>query len=200
MPEPSKVVSSSDFNDWFSLNDTIMGGSSKAVCKASSKGLSLEGVVIEEKGGFVSCISPVFVPLLNLSNYQGFELKIEGKGRTLKFGVSCKYGILGLKEFFLDKSPGGLRWVAEIDTKRFGPTIIKVPFKSLEPTVLAKKISLPREFKSDSISQFQLLHSKFGRPGELNPGLSLARLIFYCNLLVFTSSIRGKYIFSSFYF
>ena len=82
MPELEKVVSSSDFDDWFSLNDTIMGGSSKAVCRASSKGLSLEGVVVEEKGGFVSCKSPIFSPLLNLSSYQGFELKIEGKGRT----------------------------------------------------------------------------------------------------------------------
>ena len=51
MPELEKVVSSSDFDDWFSLNDTIMGGSSKAVCRASSKGLSLEGVVVEEKLG-----------------------------------------------------------------------------------------------------------------------------------------------------
>ncbi len=140
MSKLSKVFSSSDFDDWFSLNDTVMGGSSKAVCRASSKGLSLEGVVVEEKGGFVSCKSPIFSPLLNLSNYQGFELKIEGKGRTLKFGVSCKYGILGLKEFFLDRSPGGLRWVAEIETKRFGSTITKVPFENLEPTVLAKKI------------------------------------------------------------
>ena len=170
MSELSKVVSSTDFDDWFSLNDTIMGGSSKAVCRVSSKGLSLEGVVVEEKGGFVSCKSPLFSPLLNLSNYQGFELKIEGKGRTLKFGVSCKYGIFGLKEFFLDKSPGGLRWAAEIETNIFGKTIIKVPFESLEPNVLAKNISLPIQFKSDSISQFQLLHSKFGRPGELNPG------------------------------
>ena len=178
MPKLSKVVSATDFEDWFSLNDTIMGGSSKAVCKASSKGLSLEGVVVEEKGGFVSCKSPIFSPLLNFSNYQGFELIIEGKGRTLKFGVSCKYGILGLREFFLDKSPGGLRWVKEIETKRFGTTIIKVPFESLEPTVLAKKVSLPIKFKSDSISQFQLLHSKFGRPGELNPGFKPGKINF----------------------
>ena len=178
MPELSKVLSSTDFDEWFSLNDTVMGGSSKAVCRASSKGLSLEGVVVEEKGGFVSCKSPTFLPLLNLSNYQGFELRIEGKGRTLKFGVSCKYGIFGLREFFLNKSPGGLRWVAEIETKRFGTTIIKVPFESLEPTVLAKKISFPLKFKSDSISQFQLLHSKFGRPGELNPGFKPGKINF----------------------
>ena len=40
MPELEKVVSSNDFDDWFSLNDTIMGGSSKAVCRASSMSLS----------------------------------------------------------------------------------------------------------------------------------------------------------------
>ena len=79
MPEPSKVVSPGDFDDWFSLNDTVMGGSSKAVCKTSSKGLSLEGVVVEEKGGFVSCKSPKFKPSMDLSNYEGFELKIDGK-------------------------------------------------------------------------------------------------------------------------
>ena len=50
MTELEKVVSSNDFDDWFSLNDTIMGGSSKAVCRASSKGLSLEGVVLKKKG------------------------------------------------------------------------------------------------------------------------------------------------------
>ena len=51
MPELSKVVSSNDFDDWFSLNDTVMGASSMAVCRASSKGLLLEGVVVEKKGG-----------------------------------------------------------------------------------------------------------------------------------------------------
>ena len=178
MSELSKVVSDRDFDEWFSLNDTIMGGSSNAVCSVSSKGLSLEGFVVEEKGGFVSCKSPIFSPLLNLSNYEGFELKIDGKGRTLKFGVSCKYGILGIKEFFLDKSPGGLRWVAEIDTKRFGTTTLRVPFKNLEPTVLAKKISSPIKFKSDSVSQFQVLHSKFGKPGELNPGFKPGKINF----------------------
>ena len=178
MPELLKVVSSTDFNDWFSLNDTVMGGSSKAICKSSSKGLSFEGLVVEEKGGFVSCKSPIFSPFLNFSNYQGFELKIDGRGRTLKFGVSCKYGIVGFKEFFLDKSPGGLRWVTEIETKKFGTTIVKVPFERLEPTVLAKKISIPIKFKSNAISQFQLLHSKFGKPGELNPGFKPGKIKF----------------------
>tara|TARA_B100000965_G_scaffold342095_1_gene311160 strand:+ start:3528 stop:4088 length:561 start_codon:yes stop_codon:yes gene_type:complete len=178
MTEPSEVVSIGDFDEWFSLNDTVMGGSSKAICRNSSKGLSLEGVVVEEKGGFVSLKSPKYLPPLNLSKFRGFVLKIDGRGRTLKFGVSCKYGILSLKELFLDKSPGGLRWVVEIKTQRFGTSVIKVPFESLEPTVLAKKISLPIKFKTSSICQFQLLHSKFGRPGELNPGFKAGKIQF----------------------
>ncbi len=178
MTEPSKVLSSIDLNDWFSLNDTVMGGSSKAVCKTTSKGLSLEGLLVEEKGGFVSCKSPIYSPPMNLSKYQGFELKIDGKGRTMKFGVSCKYGFINLREFFFDKSPGGLRWVSEIETKRFGTTTIKIPFNSLEPTVLAKNISLPIKFKSNSISQLQILHSKFGKPGKLNSGFKSGKINF----------------------
>ena len=45
-------------------------------------------------------------------------------------------------------------------------------------TVLAKKISLPITFKSESITQFQLLHSKFGKPGELNPGFKPGKINF----------------------
>ena len=178
MPVSSNLVSSYDFDNWFSLNDTVMGGSSKAVCRASSKGLSLEGVVVEENGGFVSCKSPIFSPTLDLSKYKGFEIKLQGRGRILKFGASCKYGLFGIKEFFLDKSPGGLRWVTEIPTKKFGTTTVKVAFDNLEPTVLAKKISIPVKFKSNSVSQFQLLHSKFGKPGELNPGFKPGKINF----------------------
>ena len=178
MPEVSKILSAGDFDDWFPLNDTVMGGKSDATCRNSRKGLSLEGVVVEEKGGFVSCKSPKFSPSLDYSEYQGFELKIIGRGRTLKFGVSCKYGFLNLRELFMDKSPGGLRWVAEVKTNRFGTSTIKIPFETLQPTILAKKISMPIKFRSDSIIQFQILHSKFGKPGELNPGFKPGKINF----------------------
>ena len=91
--------------------------------------------------------------------------------------MSCKYGIFGLRGFFLDKSPGGSDG-SRNRNKRFGKITIKVPFERLEPTVLAKKISLPIIFKSESITQFQLLHSKFGKPGELNPGFKPGKINF----------------------
>ncbi len=176
MANQSVIVRQNDFEGWFALNDSIMGGSSSAVCKTSSKGLTLEGVVVEEKGGFVSCKSPIFSPTIDLSDFIGFELKIIGQGRTLKFGVSCKSNLLNPAELLLDRSPGGLRWVYEIKTKRFGTTIAKIPFNNLEPTVLAKKVKLPVNFRKNEIKQFQLLHSKFGRPGELNNGFRTGKI------------------------
>ena len=52
----------SDFADWASLNDTIMGGRSRAGCRVTTDGLVLEGDLVETGGGFVSCRSPAFSP------------------------------------------------------------------------------------------------------------------------------------------
>ena len=57
------LIKGPGFSDWESLNDTIMGGSSRANCRFTDKGLFLEGNLVEEEGGFVSCRSPVFEKL-----------------------------------------------------------------------------------------------------------------------------------------
>ena len=155
-----------EFSKWQTINDTIMGGSSKAVCKVVKEGLSFQGVVVEENGGFVSCLSPVFDPPLNLSEYSGIKLDLDGDGRTLKFAVSCEDQFSRFTEFFT----GGIRWVTEVQTERSGKTCIKIPFKDLKPTIRAKPIPMPLKFNSFSIHQFQLLHSKFGTSGNLNTG------------------------------
>ena len=159
-----------DFEGWDSLNDDVMGGTSQAICIKSSIGLILKGSIVEENGGFVSCKSPIFEPPIDLSSFKGLELKVYGQGRILKFTVSCKAGLLDFSEYILNISPGGLLWFAEFETNAFGSTILRIPFKSLEPIVTRKTPSLPVNFKPNSINQFQLLHSKFGRPGKLNPG------------------------------
>ena len=67
-----------------------MGGSSLAKCRSSEKGLFLEGNLVEEGGGFVSCRSPIFDKPFNLSKYSGLILDVEGEGRTLKFAIACE--------------------------------------------------------------------------------------------------------------
>ncbi|WP_320667616.1 CIA30 family protein [Prochlorococcus sp. MIT 1307] len=160
------IASYKDFGNWIALNDTIMGGSSEATCKLTSQGLVLDGKLIEEGGGFVSCQSPLYKPTLNLSGFCGFQLQLDGQGRTLKFAVACKGSFLGYKSFF----GSGLRWVSTFPTKPEGKTIIQIPFNKLKPTIRAKRVIPFTKFDPSSIYQIQLLYSKFGLPGEMNPG------------------------------
>ena len=160
------VAKSEDFSKWKMINDTIMGGSSDGKCSVTSLGLSLEGTLIEENGGFVSCCSPLFAPPLDLSGFRGIQLNVDGQGRTLKIAIACDGNISRLTQFFST----GIRWVAEIETNKFGTTVTQIPFETFLPTIRAKPVRFPLKFKSSSITQIQLLHSRFGTDGELNQG------------------------------
>ena len=160
------LIQGAEFSDWKSLNDTIMGGSSLAKCRSSEKGLFLEGNLVEEGGGFVSCRSPIFDKPFNLSKYSGLILEVEGEGRTLKFAIACEKKPLSLSNLL----KGDIRWVASIPTKKNGVSSIKIPFKDLEPARRAKPVRLPLSFDPTCINRFQLLHSKFGQPGKMNSG------------------------------
>ncbi len=158
------LFSEENLSEWTSLNDTIMGGSSFASCNVLEGGLILDGFLVEDGGGFVSCRSPVLDPPLNLSKFSGFDLEVEGEGRTLKLAIGCRDSLLGLTDLFY----GGLRWIAVIPTEESGITKIKIPFKNLQPTVRAKPFTFPISFDETCITQLQLLYSKFGQAGELN--------------------------------
>jgi len=160
------LVQGQEFSEWSSLNDTIMGGNSRAGCRVVGEGLLLEGELIERGGGFVSCRSPRLQPPLDLSPYSALQLDLDGEGRTLKIALGCRDGALGLTELI----PGGLRWVIDVPTHSSGTTQVVVPFADLRPTVRAKPVGLPLRFDRGGITRIQVLHSKFGDAGDLNPG------------------------------
>ena len=162
------LIKGSEFSDWKSLNDTIMGGSSRASCRSSDKGLFLEGNLVEEGGGFVSCRSPIFDKPFNLSKYSGLIIDVEGEGRTLKFAIACEKKPLSLSNLL----KGDIRWVASIPTNKKGVSRMKVPFKNLVPARRAKPVRLPLRFDPTCVNRFQLLYSKFGQPGKINSGFS----------------------------
>ena len=162
------LIQGPEFSDWKSLNDTIMGGSSRANCRSSDKGLFLEGNLVEEGGGFVSCRSPIFDKPFNLSKYSGLIIDVEGEGRTLKFAIACEKKPLSLSNLL----KGDIRWVASIPTNKKGVSRIEVPFKNLEPARRAKPVRLPLRFDPTCVNRFQLLYSKFGQPGKINSGFS----------------------------
>ena len=166
LPAGQVLFEGAAFAEWSSLNDTIMGGRSKAGCRLVSDGLLLEGELIEQGGGFVSCRSPRLEPPLDLSPYSAIQLDVEAEGRTLKIALGCRDGALGLTELI----PGGLRWVVDVPTNSEGMTRLTIPFSDLRPTIRAKPVGLPLRFDRSGISRIQLLHSKFGDDGSLNPG------------------------------
>ena len=153
-----------NFEGWKSLNDTVMGGSSSANCRITNSGLVFQGNIVEKSGGFVSCRSSIYDPLLDLNAFKAFELRIEGQGRTFKFAVACQDEIFGLTELI----PGGLRWTKSFPTNKFGTTVVSIFFDELKPSIRANKVSLPFKFKPSKVRRIQLLHSKFGDAGLMN--------------------------------
>jgi len=170
IPQPAAeirvIASGTSFSEWSSLNDTIMGGSSQAGCRSTADGLVLEGEVVTEAGGFVSCRSPVYRPPLDLKGYGGLRLRVDGAGRTLKLAIACSDGVMGLTELI----PGGLRWVAPVPTQADGTTTIDIPFAALNPVIRAKPVGVPVRFDPGAITRLQLLHSRFADDGRENPG------------------------------
>lgn len=165
------IVSGSGFSGWHALNDTIMGGRSRAECSSSDAGLLLTGEVVAEGGGFVSCRSPLFSPPLDLSAHRGLRLALRGGGRRLKLAVACADGLAGLTELI----PGGLRWVHEFATADEGVSDVAIPFSVLTPSMRAQPMRAlpfgqPLRFEPSRITRLQILHSRFGDDGGPNPG------------------------------
>lgn len=165
------VVAGDGFSGWHALNDTVMGGRSSGECRVSERGLILDAEVVEQGGGFVSCRSPLFSPPLDLSAFGGLQFDLLGDGRRYKLAVACGDGVGGLTELI----PGGLRWVAEFATEAGRPSTVSLRFDTLRASVRARPIDslplgLPLRFDASRITRLQLLHSKFGDDGGLNPG------------------------------
>jgi hypothetical protein len=166
-----QIVAGDGFRGWHALNDTIMGGRSSGQCRVTSRGLLLEAEVVAEGGGFVSCRSPLFSPPLDLSGFGTLNLDLVGDGRRYKLAVACADRLGGLTELI----PGGLRWVFEFSTTS-GPCSVQIPLKELRPSVRAKPLStLPLglpvpSFDPGRVTRLQVLHSRFGDDGGVNPG------------------------------
>ncbi len=160
------IAAGDGFSGWHALNDTVMGGRSQGACRIGPEGLSFDGTLVEEGGGFISCRSPLFSPPLDLRDCAGLELELMGDGRRFKLAVACADGLAGLTNLI----PGGLRWVAEFATEPAGRTLVRLPFASLTPSVRAKPVGLPLHFDPGRISRLQLLHSRFADDGGLNAG------------------------------
>jgi uncharacterized protein YbjT (DUF2867 family) len=146
---------------WGAVDDVVMGGVSESNMRfARGRAIFSGNVSIANNGGFASVRTRNFNPPLDLSNYQGIELRLEGDGKRYKFIIRC------------EGKWDGLSYCYSFDTIYNFPQTIQIPFKDLIPVFRAKTVSDAGKFDASRVYSMQLMQSKFEYDGALNPRFS----------------------------
>jgi uncharacterized protein YbjT (DUF2867 family) len=143
---------------WGAVDDVVMGGVSQSTIRLADHKAIFGGIVsTEQNGGFASVRTRNFSPPMDLSAYQGIELKVIGDGKRYKFITRC------------EGQWDGIAYCYSFDTIYNYPTTVRTPFKDLIPVFRAKTVQDASDFDSTKVYSMQLMLSKFEYDGELNP-------------------------------
>ncbi|MBD3886957.1 CIA30 family protein [Phormidium tenue FACHB-886] len=142
---------------WGALDDVVMGGVSQSGIQFGTAAAYFSGTVsTENSGGFASIRTRDFEPPIDLSNYQGIELRIKGDGNRYKFMLRT------------ETRWDGIAYCYSFDTVADEWMTVQVPFAALVPVFRAKTVS-DRPFALNHVTAVQLMLSKFEYDGALNP-------------------------------
>lgn len=149
------------------IDDVVMGGVSSSTLsvtplggeKGGAAGIFAGNVTQANNGGFASVRSRNFSPSLDISAYDGFEIRLKGDGQRYKFIART------------EDSFDGVGYTCSFDTSPGVWQTIKIPFAKLIPVFRAKTVMDRPSFVSESshVSSIQLMLSKFEYDGRLNP-------------------------------
>ncbi|MEM8601133.1 MAG: CIA30 family protein [Bacteroidota bacterium] len=114
---------------WQVINDGVMGGLSQGYVAVENGVLRFHGTLVTRGGGFTSIRTR---RLVDLSDYDGVELRVRGSGRTFEVEVD-------------DGTQRGWRRVSrraafETDAEW---TWVQIPFSTLRTTVFGQAVSAP---------------------------------------------------------
>ncbi|KAH9621518.1 hypothetical protein KSS87_002325 [Heliosperma pusillum] len=150
---------------WGALDDVVMGGVSQSTYVVDPKGGEGGGptgifrgnVSTSNNGGFTSARTKNFSSPLDLSAYDGLELRLKGDGHRYKLIIrtSSDWDTIG--------------YTASFDTVEGQWQSIKIPFSSLRPIFRARTVVDAPPFDASKIFALQLMYSKFEYDGKLNP-------------------------------
>ena len=143
---------------WGAVDDVVMGGVSQSQIRLADDRAIFTGIVsTDNNGGFASVRTRNFSPPMDLSDYEGIELRIIGDGKRYKFITRC------------EGKWDGVGYCYSFDTVYDYPTVIRIPFKELIPVFRAKTVREASQLDSAKVYSMQLMLSKFEYDGELNP-------------------------------
>jgi hypothetical protein len=142
---------------WSAVDDVVMGGVSQSNFYLTEDRAIFTGYVsTDNNGGFASVRTRNFDSPLDLSSYQGIELKIKGDGKRYKFITRC------------EGKWDGISYCYSFDTIYNFPLTILIPFSQLIPVFRAKTVQQAEKFDSSKVYSLQLMLSKFEYDGQLN--------------------------------
>ncbi len=143
---------------WGAIDDVVMGGVSQSNIRLADGKAIFSGIVsTDNNGGFASVRTRNFDTPLDLSDYEGIELRVIGDGKRYKFIARC------------ESKWDGVGYCYSFDTVSDSPTTIRIPFKDLIPVFRAKTVREAEKFDAASVYSLQLMLSKFEYDGNLNP-------------------------------
>ncbi|MEL4894296.1 CIA30 family protein [Crocosphaera sp. Alani8] len=146
---------------WGAVDDVVMGGVSESSIRLEQNKAVFSGnVSIANNGGFASVRSKNLNPPVDLSNYEGIELRVQGDGKRYKFIIRC------------EGRWDGVGYSYSFDTFYNTPTTVRIPFSDLIPVFRAKTVPEMGKFDPSCIYSMQLMQTKFEYDGELNPKFS----------------------------
>ncbi|VEP14784.1 NADH:ubiquinone oxidoreductase complex I intermediate-associated protein 30 [Hyella patelloides LEGE 07179] len=142
---------------WGAVDDVVMGGVSQSSFNlAYRQGIFSGYVSTDNNGGFASVRTRNFDSPLDLSDYQGIELRVKGDGKRYKFITRC------------EGQWDGVSYCYSFDTVYNIPITVRIPFNQLRPVFRAKTVKEAGQFDSSKLYSLQLMLSKFEYDGELN--------------------------------
>ena len=97
---------------------------------------------------------------LDLSGYQGIELRVQGDGNRYKFIIRC------------EGKWDGIGYCYSFDTLPNCWMTVQIPFAELIPVFRAKTLPEASSFDASKVYSMQLMLSKFEYDGALNPKFS----------------------------
>lgn len=143
---------------WGAVDDVVMGGVSESSIRLIDQAALFSGIVsTANSGGFVSVRTRNFNPPLNLSEYEGIELRVKGDGQRYKFILRS------------ESKWDGISYCYSFDTQKDSWVNVRIPFKALIPVFRAKTLKDVPAFDSSQVYALQLMLSKFEYDGGLNP-------------------------------
>ncbi len=143
---------------WGAVDDVVMGGVSQSNIRLAQNKAIFSGIVsTDNNGGFASVRTRNVEPPLDLSDYEGIELKVIGDGKRYKFITRC------------EGKWDGIGYCYSFDTVYNFPTTIRIPFRDLIPVFRAKTVTEASQLDAAKVYSMQLMLSKFEYDGKLNP-------------------------------